>query len=209
MTVTPEGAHVVQYRASDNAGNTEAPKSVNVKIDATPPTTTAQLDPRQPGASGWYDDAVQLTLRVNDGTGSGGGTTEYRIGSGDWQTYNSPVTLSEVGTYSITYRTTDAAGNVEAAGAPVVAKVDGRAPTTSAVLDPAQPGAGGTYRGPVSVSLVADDGAGRESTDGDPVPGRRRGVPALRRSVHALRARRAPGRVPLHRPRRGSRTRRS
>jgi PKD repeat protein len=160
VTVTPEGAHVVQYRASDKAGNTEAPKSVDVKIDATAPTTTAQLDPRQPGASGWYDDAVQLTLRSSDGAGSGGGTTEYRIGTGDWQTYNGPVVLSDVGTYSISYRTRDAAGNLEQPGGPVVAKVDGRAPTTRAALDPAQPGAGGTYRGPVSVSLAADDGAG-------------------------------------------------
>jgi hypothetical protein len=41
-----------------------------------------------------------------------------------------------------------------------VVKVDGRAPTTRALLDPAEPGAGGAYRGPVRVSLAADDGAG-------------------------------------------------
>ena len=159
FTISDDGGHVVQYRARDRAGNTATPKSIDVKIDRAAPTTSARLTPAHPGASGWYDDAVTLTLRGSDGaTGSGIGATQYRIGNGAWLPYSGPVVLDEVGTYSITYRSTDVAGNGETAGAPTVVKVDNHAPATHAQLDAS--GANGVFRGPVRVTLAADDGPG-------------------------------------------------
>ena len=35
FTVDDEGSHTIQYRSTDNEGNTETPKSVSVKVDAT------------------------------------------------------------------------------------------------------------------------------------------------------------------------------
>jgi PKD repeat protein len=160
--VTDEGGHVVEYRARDKAGNTAAPKSVDVKIDRLVPATTARLSPAHPGASGWYDDAVTLTLRGNDGpSGSGIQTSEYRIGSGPWQAYSGPVVLSQVGTYAISYRSTDMAGNAETEGPPTEVKVDNRAPVTTAELTSAQePTSSGAFRAPVRVALASSDGAG-------------------------------------------------
>ena len=68
-----------------------------------------------------------------------------------------PVTVEGDGEHTVEYRSTDVAGNEEA-----TKKVDftigGAAddetpPVTSHALDPAQPGAGGTYDGPVDVKL--------------------------------------------------------
>jgi hypothetical protein len=160
FTVSDEGNHVVEYRARDKAGNTETPKGVPVKIDATAPATSAAVNPSHPGPSGWYDDAVALTLRGSDGgNGSGIGATEYRIGSGAWQTYSGPVVLADVGTYSVAFRSTDVAGNAETAGAPLVVRVDGRAPVTRATLARHSSGA-------QVVTLAADDGAGGSGTTG-------------------------------------------
>jgi hypothetical protein len=135
FTVSDEGNHLVEYRARDRAGNTEAPHPVPVRIDATPPATSAQVSPAQPGPSGWYDDAVTVTLRGSDGgAGSGIRTTEYRIAGGAWQVYSGPFALSNVGTYSVEFRSTDVAGNAETAGAPITVQVDGSAPVTQAAL---------------------------------------------------------------------------
>jgi hypothetical protein len=158
FTVSDEGNHVVEYRSRDKAGNTETPQAVPVKIDATAPTTAARVNPPHPGPSGWYDDAVTLTLRGSDGgNGSGIRGTEYRTGSGAWQTYSGPVVLDDVGTYSVAFRSTDVAGNAETAGAPAVVRVDGRAPVTRATLARNSSGA-------QVVTLAADDGAGGSGT---------------------------------------------
>ncbi len=151
FTVSDEGNHLVEYRARDKAGNTEAPHPVPVRIDATPPATSAQVSPAQPGPSGWYDDAVTVTLRGSDGgAGSGIRTTEYRIAGGAWQAYSGPFALSNVGTYAIEFRSTDVAGNAETAGAPITVQVDGSAPVTQAALERAA--------GSARVTLTATDG---------------------------------------------------
>ena len=79
-------------------------------------------------------------------------------------TYNpaSKPAFTAPGAYTIEYRSTDAAGNVEPAktvtftiAAP--SGVDTIAPVTTATLDPAQPGPGNTYSAPVKVDLSAAD----------------------------------------------------
>jgi hypothetical protein len=41
LTISAEGSTTLSYFAVDNAGNTESPKTITVKIDKTPPTVTA------------------------------------------------------------------------------------------------------------------------------------------------------------------------
>ena len=65
--------------------------------------------------------------------------------------------LAEVGTYEITYRATDAAGNAGGRRADVV-KVDGSAADDAGRRSPAA--ARGAYRGPGACRLTAADGAG-------------------------------------------------
>ncbi|MBE2320370.1 ThuA domain-containing protein [Solirubrobacter sp. CPCC 204708] len=127
--------------------------------DEQAPTTTSSVAPAAPdGANGWYKSDAVLTLATESGA-----TTQYKLGTGAYQAYSAPVTLPE-GTTTVTYRSTDAAGNVEAEKT-VTVKVDKTAPSSSVALNPATPGAGGTYTGPVSVTVSGTDSAGGSGLD--------------------------------------------
>ena len=117
-----------------------------------------------------------LTLDAVDAT-SGVALTEYRVNgssfaasarrlaaAAEWLTYSaaSKPAFTANGTYSIEYRSTDVAGNVETpktvtftVGAPTGGDVT--APVTNASLDPATPGPGRIYPGPVTVKFSALD----------------------------------------------------
>jgi PKD repeat protein len=121
FTIGAEGRHTVSFRATDEAGNVEDAKSVEVVIDLTAPTTSAALNPAQPDKkSGVYKQPVQITLTATDGSGSGPAGSEYRINGGAWQTYAAPFTISADGQHTVQYRSTDKAGNVEVARSVVV-----------------------------------------------------------------------------------------
>ena len=132
IVVSADGTHTIEYRSTDNDGNVEATKSLTVKKDAVTPETTASLFPAAPGAGGTYRDPVTLTLTGADAT-SGVAKIEYQVNQASpfgafgapkiqnaalaYVTYdpaNKPV-FSAPGNYSIDYRSTDAAGNVETA----------------------------------------------------------------------------------------------
>jgi hypothetical protein len=123
----------VEYRSTDAAGNAEDVKSLTVKVDRTAPVTTASTDPATPnGTNGWFTTAVNVALAT--GTDE---ATEYKVGTGDWTTYTAPLELSADGTYTVGYRSTDKAGNVEKERSLTV-KVDRTAPTVAcSVLNPA------------------------------------------------------------------------
>ena len=150
--------------------------------DVEPPATTAALDPAEPGAGGTYDGPVDVTLSATDGAdanASGVDRTEYRVDDGEWQQsengggadpFTTAVTVSAAGEHTVRYRSHDAAGNLEASQE-VEFTIEGSgggdttAPATTAALDPETPGPGGTYDGPVGVTLTATD-----PDDGGPAP---------------------------------------
>jgi PKD repeat protein len=153
-----DGAHTLEYRSVDGAGNAEQYKAVALKVDTAAPDTTATTSPARPlGTDGWYDSAVKLTLSPRDGAGSGAAATEYRLGDGDWQPYGEPVMLEESRVYDVEYRSTDVAGNDEAVNSLRI-KVDGTAPVTTARINGAAPAA--EYTGPVRVGFTRTDGDG-------------------------------------------------
>lgn len=82
--------------------------------DNTPPTTTISLEGTQ-GSNGWYVSNVQVALTASDSGGSGVKSTEYSFDGSTWITYTGPFTISEEGTKTVYYRSTDNAGNVERA----------------------------------------------------------------------------------------------
>jgi hypothetical protein len=97
--------------------------------DTTAPTTEIAWNPEAPdGAEGWYRTAPTFTLEATDGEGSGVAGTEYRLGEGEWTAYSGPVEVASEGETTVSYRSSDAEGNVEE---PVTAtvKVDTVAPT--------------------------------------------------------------------------------
>jgi hypothetical protein len=83
--------------------------------DQDAPVTTATINPSAPnGSDGWYTSDVTVSLTATDNV-TGAAKTEYSLNGGTtWQTYTAPVTVSQDGQHTVSYRSTDNAGNVEA-----------------------------------------------------------------------------------------------
>ncbi|MGZ4112628.1 MAG: OmpL47-type beta-barrel domain-containing protein, partial [Tumebacillaceae bacterium] len=128
ITISGESTTTVQVRSIDTAGNAEAAQTVTINVDKTAPTTTA-TPAAAPNANGWYNQDVAIALNGVD-SNSGVGSTEYKLGNGDWTAYNGALTISTEGTTDVQYRSTDKAGNVETAGSLSV-QLDKTAPTAT------------------------------------------------------------------------------
>jgi uncharacterized protein YjdB len=104
----------VKYALSDEKITYQAKElKIPVKVDKTPPVTTAEVTGK--GKNNWYHSDVTVTLIGTDNV-TGVDRTEYRIGeSGDWIPYNSPIALDLEGIHTVQYRSIDQAGNIEEA----------------------------------------------------------------------------------------------
>src|SRR4051812_47534115 len=124
-TITGEGLGLTSTQTVKNGAglSTTAISSPAVKIDRTAPTT---------GISGtsnnWVNQNVTVSLSATDNL-SGVAKTQYTVDGGVIQTGTS-ITLSTEGDHTVTYFSTDGAGNVEAVRTAHV-KVDKTAPTIS------------------------------------------------------------------------------
>ncbi|WP_173163366.1 OmpL47-type beta-barrel domain-containing protein [Phytohabitans suffuscus] len=98
--------------------------------DTTAPSTEASLD--GPGAGGWFTGPATVTLTASDEPGGSGlASTEYQVdGAAAWTVYNGPFEVAGDGVHEVRFRSTDAAGNVEALRSAAV-KVDGTGPATA------------------------------------------------------------------------------
>jgi len=65
------------------------------------------------GEEGWYTSDVTLTLDAGD-EDSDVARTEFSFDGETWETYSEPLLISDEGETDIWFRSTDAAGNVEA-----------------------------------------------------------------------------------------------
>ena len=104
--------------------------------------------------------------------GSGGVAWEWDFGDGSAKSNeaNPTHTYAEAKRYTATLTVTyaDGAKDTKSVTVDVLAQPDETPPTTTAALTPAQPGSGGTYQRPVTVTLTATDaagGSGVESTE--------------------------------------------
>ncbi len=124
FTVCSDGATDVYYKAKSNAGNAEAPKTITIKIDTTPPVTTHSLSGAM-GNDGWYVSDVTVTLTATDAA-SGVAEIHYVLdGVEQVVTANTATfTVSQDGVHSLTYWAKDVAGIVEAQQGPVSFKID-------------------------------------------------------------------------------------
>ncbi|MNI13235.1 hypothetical protein D3C73_664510 [compost metagenome] len=108
------GAIGFRYRSTDLSGNIETPKELTLRLDRTAPATTSALSPEQPGGlTSWYVQPVTLTLTASDATSSVVETVYSLDGGANWQLYTSPLHFDTDGSYAVTYRSTDLAGNEE------------------------------------------------------------------------------------------------
>ncbi|WP_435735283.1 ThuA domain-containing protein [Cellulosimicrobium sp. PMB13] len=115
----------------------------------TVPTPVAELSPAEPQESGWYHDAVSLSLTAEEGD-----AIEYQVGAtGAWTPYTAPVPFAEDGRYEVAFRAVrgESTSNRDS----VVVQVDGTTPSTTADLTALTEG--DTFTGDVSVTLEAAD----------------------------------------------------
>ncbi|GAA0421231.1 hypothetical protein Aca07nite_10680 [Actinoplanes capillaceus] len=118
LVISTLGAHMLHARATDRAGNVSAEQMAHFTVvqrpaeDTTPPAVTAAVTGQRDPA-GDYIGTATVTVTATD-TGSGVATVEYRLGSGVWTAYTSPLAVSVPGTHTVRYRATDNAGNTAA-----------------------------------------------------------------------------------------------
>jgi probable HAF family extracellular repeat protein len=123
LTFNVEGTTTLTYYATDNAGNTEAPQTLTIQIDRTPPVTSAAVGaPSAPpgAAQPFVTRATPITLAATDAFG---------VASLSWRAYpvgqtppafasapgaTATLTLDGAdGPYQVDYFATDTAGNAE------------------------------------------------------------------------------------------------
>ncbi|MDH4122610.1 MAG: hypothetical protein OEV21_00780 [Thermoplasmata archaeon] len=119
-------------------------------VNESAPVTTATVS-GETGQNGWYVSDVTVTLSVTDDF-SGVNYTQYYIGSGSWQTYASPISLTSDGVFTVHYRSVDNSSLVEAIKS-VTISIDTVAPVIA--VDQAD----GTrfVNNSILISWVADD----------------------------------------------------
>ncbi len=97
--------------------------------DTEAPVTTASVN-GTPSGSGWYLNAPTVSLSATDNVAVA--STQYRSGGSAWTDYTAPVSVPD-GVQNFEYRSTDKAGNVEAAKS-LALKVDTVLPEVSATV---------------------------------------------------------------------------
>lgn len=174
LTISAEGTTTVTYFSVDAVGNAETPKSVDVFVDTTPPTSTDDAP------SGLQGHAVSVHLWATDAL-SGVSAIRYSVGGGAETTYTGPIDVSADGTTTITYYAIDNAGNAETPHDAVV-KIDTNLPsiTITGVSD------GGAYNHTVNPGYSCSDPAASLEATLDTASGFASGDPVSAEGVHTL-----------------------
>jgi hyaluronate lyase len=100
--------------------------------DVVPPETTPISSPVD-GLNGWYVSNPTITLAASDKL-SGVADTVYSVDGGGWFKYTGPVLITAEGVHTLSYKSSDKAGNVEEAKSLTV-KVDKSAPELKVLTD--------------------------------------------------------------------------
>ena len=130
-----DGGYTVRVRATDAAGNVEAPNSRSFAVDRDEPETTIDSSPANPTAS----TSASFTFSSDEG----GSTFECRLDGGSWGACSSPEGYSSLtdGSHTFEVRATDVAGNTDTSPASSTWLVDTTAPSSTTTF----PAAGGEY----------------------------------------------------------------
>jgi hypothetical protein len=104
VDISGDGEHTVAATATDRAGNGSEPASLDVRIDATAPVSTATVD----------SVARAVTVTASDAT-SGVDRIEYAIGTGEWTAYSGAIAAPDSDRHTVSFRALDVAGNLETA----------------------------------------------------------------------------------------------
>ena len=152
FVVAANGEHLLEYYATDRAGNVGGEGSLDIDIDALDPVCGHSLQ-GQIGDEGRYVTAVNVTLSPSD-QGSGVDAAFYRLDDGVWQEYSSTFQMIEDGAHVLEYYAVDVAGNT----GPVVqvdVVIDSLGPSASMETD--RSSSNGWFDGAVTVTLIGQD----------------------------------------------------
>ncbi|MFD8786858.1 OmpL47-type beta-barrel domain-containing protein [Kitasatospora sp. NPDC059599] len=111
------GSHVLSYRSIDRAQNIEDTKTLPVRIDRTPPITTATISPN-PNPAGWINADGTVTLTATDDLSAVAGITYSTTGAQATPLTTVPgdtvnLKIDQEGETVLTFHATDHAGNAE------------------------------------------------------------------------------------------------
>ena len=154
------GPVTYEYKAIDKAGN-ETTGSCTLNFDTTAPATGDSSTPAlaSDGDSAWRTTSQMVSLAAADSGGSGLADTYYTL-DGVQYPYTDPFEVSGDGSHAITYWSTDAAGNAEAAHSGWV-NIWASPPVTSANAAVSDSADGGWQKNdPQTVTLMATGGHG-------------------------------------------------
>jgi large repetitive protein len=140
LTIDSEGVHTLQVWSVDKAGNVEAQKNIEVKIDKTAPGISHTLAPA-PNSRSWNNSDVTVTFTCAD---SGSGVASC----------TAPVTKGEGAAQKVQGAATDRAGN--SATDETTVNVDKTKPTVTGSLS-AEPNANGWFNADVTVTFTCAD----------------------------------------------------
>ncbi len=137
-------------------------------LDETPPTTSISLSGTE-GSNDWYVSDVEVTLTATDNEGGTGvASTEYSYDDITWNTYTDTFTISDEGTTTVYYRSTDILDNVEETKTESL-KVDKSSPAITGTRTPG-PNANGWNNVDVTVQFDCSDGlSGVDSCPADSI----------------------------------------
>ena len=156
-----DGVWYFHVRAVNSAGIGGPTTTRELRIDVTAPVTSDSSDPAlaADGDSAWRQTGQTVTLAAVDAGGSGLSATSYTL-DGVQHEYEGPFAVTGDGSHTITWWSSDAAGNTEAAHTGYV-NIWGTAPATSAnAVVSAAADDGWRTSDPQSVSLTATGGHG-------------------------------------------------
>jgi len=130
LKLTNQGCHTAHVEAWDNTGLSSTNSYGPVCYDTISPVTQASLVGHQFARvfdTSFFNTPIMVQLTATDpgfvvcdcdiaSTGSGVASTVYRVDDGKVQNYTGPFTVTSDGIHTVTFHSTDVAGNVEATG---------------------------------------------------------------------------------------------
>ncbi len=106
-----DGAHLVEFNATDAGGAAEATQNLTVRVDTSAPATTISVTGTR-GRDSWFVSPVVVGLSSADAE-SGVAFVRLRLDRGAWVPYDGPFLLGD-GRHVLEYYATDFAGLAEA-----------------------------------------------------------------------------------------------
>lgn len=155
LLFTEDGNYHIQFYSNDKGGNVEDVQTQSFNIDKTPPVTTTGTITGTKGENDWYTTDVIVELNAQDQNGSGISKTEYSLNNSGYSTYSGTIVLDKEDENTLTFRSTDKAGNVEEEKSLTI-KIDKTPPDTLLYLSSSQKGEE-WYGSEVTASLSSTD----------------------------------------------------